>query len=240
MRLKKGLFLILLTASLGSSTTFANNYSTHYKPQPDYKGVSQPQPITYNPHFGGFYLGASVGAINNFFTFHDTLGNIIDPGEVSPTLEGFAGYGWLINPHFYLGGEVYLNDTLGDASANTNVLDGGSGGTHVRIQTRETFGLSLLPGMIFNEDTLGYFRIGPAWTQFNTMVKSPTMENTNHNTQLGLELGVGVLTHLSRQFDLRLEYSHSFYQTYRTTVNNYHMKPPLSDRANLGLVYNFV
>lgn len=188
--------------------------------------------------FSGFYLGASLGANGNFFRFHDDLANNINLGADTPLLQAFGGYGQLMPNNFYLGGEIYLNNTISSARANTQLIDGGGVGTHVNIQTRYSYGASFLPGVLLTQDVVGYGRIGPVWTQFYTNVQSPTAQYTNNNRQLGAELGAGLLVALTYNVDVRLDYSHSIYKSYHTTVNAYHIAPT-SDRTNLGIVYNF-
>ena len=237
MKIKNKLLTGLIFASL-STSGFSYFKITEYKYKGDreYKQPVNPCPVRIS--FTGFYAGASLGADSNFFTTHDGPGNTIDMGEVSALAELFAGYGQMVGSNYYLGGEIYLNDTIGDATANTRTPDGGGTGTHIGAQTRESAGISFLPGLLVNDSTLGYARIGPVWTRYNTTVSSPTASNTNHNTKIGLELGLGLRTSMTENLDFRLGYSHTFYSAWTSTVNGYTFKT-LGDRVNFGILYKF-
>ncbi|MHB1949189.1 MAG: outer membrane protein, partial [Gammaproteobacteria bacterium] len=214
--------------------------SSFAQSQSPYKlAAMSPAPtVCQSPRFCGFYVGGSLGAINNDFSFHDHVGHTMDQGEVSPTVGLFGGYRMLFRYRYSLGAEIFGVTTLGDASTNTSDVDGG--GTHIRIGTRYDFGISLLPGMLLNEHTLGYLRIGADATRFNTLVRDPSLlaQSSQAKTKTGLELGFGLETSIWCKLNLRLEYLHTYYQTYYTSVNRYKIHPS-SDRINLGLIYNF-
>lgn len=237
MKLHKILLSLLLAST--STVCLAQNYAyqgKHCPTKPTYKD-QMPAP-QYVDKFSGFYLGGSLGADSNTFTYRDSLSSTINQGAVTPLGELFAGFGQLFSNRFYLGGEIYANETLGNASSNNTLVDGGGSGTHINIQTRDSEAVSLLPGVLLGQDVVGYGRVGPVWSHYYTAVNSPTSAYTNNNRKLGLELGAGMLVALTYNIDMRLEYSHSMYRSYRTTVNAYHIDPS-ADRTNLGIVYNF-
>lgn len=223
------------------------HYHHHYYHHPVYHPVYHAEPAMYKgmavqpcpmfmPKFKGFYVGANVGASGNFFSVHDAFGHTINQGEVSPLVGLFAGYGHLFAQYNYLGAEIYANTTLGDATSNTTVLD--SGGTHIGLQTRQSYGASIIPGMVLTNDVLGYIRIGAVWTKYYALVNNAFARHNNNNTQLGWELGIGTRINITDKIDMRLEYDFDKYRSYYTTVNGYHVNS-LGDRATLGVIYRF-
>ena len=228
MILKRNLHVILVLASFLTSSPFvfaANDYKDQLMQ------VSKPA-------FGGYYLGGSIGINNNDFSFHDTYGHTMDPGEYSPLIEAFAGFGRMVYDRYYYGGELYVNSTFGDASANVTTMDISS--THVKLKTRDSVGLSIIPGILLNEHTLAYGRIGAVETHFESLVSVSLMPRgtLKGRNQPGVELGIGLQTVITEHVDARLEFTHTYYKSFKIQHNTYSIHP-LSDRANIGIVYKF-
>jgi len=120
----------------------------------------------------------------------------------------FGGYGGVIGQSFYLAGE--LDATLGTYSLNNNGLKSSYG-----------YGVSILPGGMFSEYTLGYFRLGLLRTRFTTAKA----------TKSGIEFGLGMQTSLTQNVDLRGEYDYRKYNTFSG------ISAPRADLFTLGLVY---
>ena len=153
------------------------------------------------------YVGASVGVnVNSSTSVNGNAG--VYRGV---PLKVFAGYGGVINPSFYLAGE--LTGVPGSAQmSNKN-----------NMRTSYGFGMSLLPGLMLSDQTLAFMRAGFVRTEFSNV----------NNMATGGQLGVGIQTFLTQNVDLRGEYD---YTAYRTVSG---IPAPSADSYYLGLVYKF-
>ncbi len=122
----------------------------------------------------------------------------------------FLGYGMMMNPAFYIAGEAFL--TPGSIPINDNGL-----------KTTYGFGASALPAIMISEHTMAFLRLGIVETSF-----------TNGSKKAGGQIGVGLQTGLTQNWDLRAEYIYSAYTTVTSKIG-----APKSDQANMSLVYKF-
>lgn len=155
--------------------------------------------------FAAPYIGGSVGVRTN------TSASGLDFRGMPFSL--FLGYGGIINQNLYLGGELF--GTVGTLSLENNGL-----------QSTYGYGLSILPGIMFSDHTMGYLRAGVIRTQFK-----PT--GVSDSTRTGGQLGLGLQTSLTQNMDLRLEYDYSAFKSFSGVTN------PRSDEFDLGLIYKF-
>lgn len=191
---------VVLAAS--SSIAFAANYKA------DYKGEA---PCPTYVFTAGPYVGFSVGSRVNTAT---------DPVHFRG-IDGILslGYGAMLNPAFYLAGEIWGLGTV-------NVKDYPSTPRTTTFSTKSnwSYGASVLPGYMITDYVLGYVRLGVQRTRFNGQ----------DETENGWHAGLGGQTNLTQNWDLRGEYVYSRYQSVRAIGR------PQSDQFNLGLVYKFV
>lgn len=133
---------------------------------------------------------------------------------LSPKLA--LGYGTVLGQSFFLAGEV--SATVGTAilSNNTDI-----NGTSLRVN--RSYDLSILPGMLFSENTMGFVRFGVVSSNFS----SP------NETVAGGEIGVGLQFAVLNCWYVRGEY---FYTAYGSSQN---VGTPVSDTFALGAVYTF-
>jgi opacity protein-like surface antigen len=122
----------------------------------------------------------------------------------------FLGYGAMINPAMYVAGE--LSGTPGSMPINNNSL-----------KTSYGFAAAVLPGMMISEHSMTYLRLGITQTFFS-----------NASKKSGGQLGVGLQTGLTQNWDLRAEYIYTAYGTVSQDIG-----APKSDQANMALVYKF-
>ncbi len=150
----------------------------------------------------GGYAGYSGGMRDNIKNTNSYRG-----------LEGrlFLGYGTIVNPAFYFGGEIF--GAPGSMSINNNGL-----------KTTYEYGVSLVPSMVISEHAMMFLRLGIVRTHFNSANK----------TISGGQLGVGVQTGLTQSWDLRAEYIYTAFNTVNSATG-----APKADQAYLGLVYKF-
>jgi opacity protein-like surface antigen len=151
------------------------------------------------------YVGVSVGVANNSYSGGNFRG-------VTTQLSG--GYGATINQSFYLGGELFVNNftiTMNDNSyANS-------------MRSTYGYGASIIPGLIISNHTMAFLRAGVVRTRFSEL----------SHTGTGGEVGLGLQTSVTQNWDLRAEYDYVGYG------NIVHGISPNADQFNLGLVYKF-
>lgn len=169
------------------------------------------------------YVGISTGLISNganktvvSTSPSKTIGNFR-----GIPLNFFGGYGGEIYQNIYLAGELF--GTAG--TANISNKDG--------LKTTYSYGLSALPGVMLNERTLAYARIG--------VIRSRFANFSSGRIRTGGQFGAGLQTCLTQNLDLRGEYDYVTYNTGKiwTANNTKNYLIPHMDQFTLGLVYKF-
>jgi opacity protein-like surface antigen len=183
----------------------------------------------------GAYLGANLGYESGTWNLKNSAGSST-PFNASGVNTGlFGGYGKAVNQIYYLGGEAFL-DWSTTQSATKNIANGVTG----KLRTTYGYGLSFIPGIKVATDTLAYARVGIVRTRFElTQDPAPTTNSkfTTGNTVTGGQLGLGVLTHLTTNVDLRGEYVYTSYRSFDAYGSKI---SPNNSMLNVGMVYNFV
>lgn len=146
---------------------------------------------------GVVYLGGDVGIVNN-------NGNRVIPLTV------FGGYGGFVNQNYYLGGELFIVPVSAEI---TN--------TESDYTTTYGYGLSFVPGVSLNENSILLGRLGVVRTHFDT-------ENSN---VMGGQVGMGLQTSMSQNLDIRGEYIFTVYRSFGD------LTAPKSDQINIGIVF---
>ena len=123
------------------------------------------------------------------------------------------GYGQL-TPDYYLGGEVFSSPTVW-ATSDSHV----SGALSAKITS--SYGIDVMPGIIFEPQIIGYAIIGLV----NSKFAGPG------TTKNGGQLGLGVQTSLSQNWDVRAEYIFTAYKSISG------LGSPRSNEIGVGLVY---
>lgn len=153
------------------------------------------------------YVGASLGLNVNSST-NASFGNAgVFRGL---PLSIFAGFGGVVTESFYLAGEVTGTLTTGVIS-NKN-----------KMKTNYGYGLSVLPGVMLNDNTLAFVRAGFVRTRFSDVNKMST----------GGQFGFGMQSSITQNMELRGEYDYTSY------ANMGGIKSPTTDAYTLGVVYN--
>lgn len=155
---------------------------------------------------GAPYVGVSTGVVTNTASSLNFRGM---PGTI------FAGYGATMGQGIYLAGEVF--GTIGTAVISDNGL-----------KSTYNYGISFIPGVMLSDHTMGYMRIGLVRNRFTPKGAIPS------TTVSGGQLGLGIQTSLTQNWDLRGEY---------TFTANRHISnlsgDPRTDAATVGLIYKF-
>ncbi len=154
---------------------------------------------------GAPYVGLGTGVIANTASTTSYRGV---PGIL------FVGYGAGMGQGLYLGGEVF--GTLGAITAKDNGL-----------KSTYNYGISFIPGLMISDHTMGFARLGLARTHFTPK------GNIKSTTASGVQVGLGLQTSLTQNWDLRGEY------TYTASKNISGLGRPSTDAATGSLVYKF-
>lgn len=153
---------------------------------------------------GAPYVGGSLGVIDTTSTTPGVFRGV--PATV------FGGYGASINRNIYLGGEVLA--TLGTFNiTNATTAIGG-------LKTSYGYGASIIPGIYVSESSMVFGRVGVVRSRFSDLSETVT----------GGQVGLGMQTTVSQNWDLRGEYDYTKY----SSVHNLN---PQTDAFNLGLIY---
>lgn len=154
---------------------------------------------------GAPYVGVSTGIVINTSQFENYRGM---PGTI------FLGYGADLGQGFYLAGEV--TGTIGTATVTDNGL-----------KSTYNYGISILPGILISDHTMGYGRLGALRNRF-------TPSGANATTITSCALGVGLQTSLTQNWDLRGEYTYLINKSISGIGGT-----PHTDETTLGLLYKF-
>ncbi len=155
---------------------------------------------------GAPYLGASLGVVDNTANTGSFRGMPL-------TING--GYGATVNQSIYLGGELF--GVLG-----TSTLDKHTTRSNPSLKTTYGYGVSFIPGYMLSDHTMAYARVGVVKTHFSNI----------DDTATGGQVGLGLQTSVTQNWDVRGEYDYTKYRR----INGV---SPQSDAFNLGLVYKF-
>jgi opacity protein-like surface antigen len=209
--------LLIASTVLVASSTVA--FAGHASYKGDYKG-EQLAPVApcATASFGvGPYLGLSIGPRVNVTTIPSSFVGF--DGTAS------LGYGMMAYPNFYLAGEIF-----GGGSANIKAYKNANG---TSPRSTWNYGASVLPGVMINNDVLGYLRAGVVRSRFTSVRPNGSTVSSNKNLT-GFQVGGGAQTNVAPNLDVRGEYVYSQYQN--TSVLN----KVQGHQFNLGLVYKFM
>lgn len=156
-----------------------------------------------------------------------------------------GGFGHLWNQRYYLAGEVFGSDSVRLKNVDPTYSPVNN------IRTTWSYGVDALPGIMLNERTLGYLRVGYARTELKVKTNANyfnTTTNKVYTAQMnGLRLGLGMQTNIYKNLDLRGEfiftqYNHLDLHGDRTSkFNSFSLTDrPHAMQGNIGLVYKFV
>lgn len=147
-----------------------------------------------------FYLQYNSAAHSNFIGWH-------------PQIE--LGY-HAKSEKFYLAGEIFEGPGTINVRENHN-------GTTVGAKSTQSFGVSILPGVRVNEQTVAYARLGAANTHF-------TGPNESRNGGL---VGFGLQSYFAEGWDIRGEYVFTAYSSMPR------LGSVKSHQVGVGAIYNF-
>lgn len=192
---------------------------------------------------GQFYLGANVGLVHSSFYLHDAAVNAIQASKINPQVGVFGGYGIPVYENkFYVGGEAFAS--LTNRAQGYAASPDGTNGTKLRFSNKYSYGVSFIPGVMLDTNTMAYARVGAVVSKLGALMYRNTSNLNGRSSvrRVGAQLGGGFQTNLSclsPNLDLRAEYVVSMYRKFPLSngTTYYDNIYTASDQANLGLVY---
>lgn len=193
----------------------------------------------------GSYIGVQLG-----YGPYRVRNSILTPGASTLTsnlvasANGWAagalmGYGTMMNPWFYLGGEIFI--VANNFDQNFSTANGPGSTTYTNLTGNgPTYGIGLLPGIKLTESTLTFIRLG--WNRvviktFETVTGSAS-SNTS-KTMDGLVFGIGMETLIFTNYSLRGEFDHMYFSSYNTAGPYNTLVNPSSNQFMMSLLYHF-
>ncbi|MBX3710018.1 MAG: porin family protein [Gammaproteobacteria bacterium] len=223
-------------------------------------------------HAQGVYVGGSLGLKSVLDHSNFNIGPISlpidipidiaarakqDMGWFGATGTLYVGNTWAFPNSFYLSveGNVEFNSVIIDNSFNlqVNPIINNISVVNSRVNVKNSYGISLLPGYKVNENLLAYARAGIVYGKIQTMVSTPLGESNKTFGKVGTLLGVGLDYHIAQHVNLRSEYVYTVYssvsQDFSAIINvpeAISLTFPLrethfirSGAFNLGVTYSF-
>lgn len=211
----------VLFASLATASFAGGHHAANYKG--DYKNEAPcPMPPSL---MDGIYVGVQGGY--DAYRVRQSLTSVIGTSSTVNSATGWVGglnfgYGQNINEWLYLGGELLAN--YDGSSTRTMSFNDNDGDLFLnKVQPKGTVGLSFLPGLRLNNASLGYLRLGYDWTRFYASATaadaggaSTTANKTT--TQGGWDFGLGLETLVSKNWSVRTEYNHVWYNSFSLSL----------------------
>lgn len=206
----------------------------------------------------GFYIG--VGAGPEYADFSQIAN--IRPGNVDNVNDtdhksGQGAFGSLFvgidrdlngcnlcDLRFYLAGEANFNISSLEFHSTNNEF-----AHHHFVTTKYklpyNFGLSVLPGFWYMDNTLFYARLGYVLSNFKVETGDTSLQNVNRTIN-GFRLGAGLRRKIGTQLSVRFEYSYADYEnTNLFTLDRGSHTPkktaisPTTGEVMFGIVYDF-
>jgi opacity protein-like surface antigen len=230
--------LVLATSlALASASAFAGN---HYKG--DYSAEQYSSALTLKD---GFYIGAQLGYDSFRFNSNNSAVLLGVPASVNITSNatGFVGgilggYGMYFNNLYYLGAEMFFNNSGANQSSNASI---GSLNYTEKTAAGFGYGISILPGLKVSNTALLYLRLGynGAYLQANERASTSTASvytGNNWNWQNGFNYGLGLEAAVYQNLSVRTELSHTDYNSINDSFNT--SFNPSNNQLMFSIIYH--
>jgi len=160
----------------------------------------------------GPYVGMGLGATNLHMQAKSSVPGAHASAHMSKmSADAFVGYGALVSPKIYLGGELNVASPL-------------------------SYGISLLPGALIADHTMAFARLGVNRMPMSVTVTEPGQTASTHKTVIGTQLGLGLQTSLTENVDVRGEVDHTFYRSFRVLDERISTN---TNQLKVSLLYKF-
>lgn len=182
------------------------------------------------------YLGAELGYDTGTWKLHDINNNTVNMSE-SGVLGGlFGGMGWTLSDRFYLGLEVF-GDQSSVVTQKATVSTTTQNATNY-VRMRYNYGASVLPGIRITDSSLAYLRLGGVVARFSlhqTVPPSTATSNWYSSIAGGGQAGIGAQTAIGGNWMVRGEYVYSRYNSFTAFGNNIRAR---DNQFKVGIFYN--
>lgn len=141
----------------------------------------------------------------------------------------FAGYGCILDPNFYFGGEVFANSI----SVNTSkeIIED----TTYQSTAKYGFGFRFIAGHYLFPATFIFVSIGMIDTEFEFDANySDGTSKDEDDDSLGVQYGFGLQSKIYQHIEARIEYYYSNYHAFNSFGNKIF---PQNNQINLGIIY---
>jgi len=204
------------------------------------------QPVAASPCqvptlMDGSYMGAQLGygtyRVRNMVTYPFTLNPVIADTNWSFGIN--IGYGKMLTPLFYLGGELFaVANTLDQPFTASNSTVSYTNETSVG----PTYGFGLLPGIRLTKETLTYIRLGVnrvimKSNETATFAGIGTASSNASKIKYGFVFGLGMETLIFTNYSLRGEFDHMYLGSYNTGDFNTRVYPS-SNQFTMSVIYH--
>lgn len=235
------LTLLWLVSSLGITSAYAiyGNQDRDYLRE--FARIFYPYPPAFVLK-DGLYFGISAGydaaRFRESTRVIDATGAIMNPPLAVNGWMGniFLGYGRAFD-WFYMGGEVYLSAS--DANSGY-ALTAPQSDYRLKLQMNNSWGADILPGILLNQATLFYLRLGFIRTYLHSDERLHYLAVRQHvvNTPAtnAYRVGLGLESVIYCNLSLRGDYTYASYSAYFTRLDN--RFSPANHEVTLALLYH--
>lgn len=177
-------------------------------------------------NFEGFYIGASASALKLDAKLKSTDPTIKFSDGDSTSLGVNLGYG-TVNGSFYVGAEAALRNNYGKAEDSTGLI---------KVEGKQGWDLSILPGYLINQTTLIYGRIGI--TSINGEMTIPVLSLSGSEDMDGMICGLGLQKAFTENLSGKIEYTHVTASKSFNELGGYKIEGEATG-ASVGIQYTF-
>lgn len=185
------------------------------------------------------YIALNVGISKGQWPLNDDTGARTNYGANGAVGGVSLGFGSLLTQSIWLAVEAF-GDFSGERTS-TKTVHFNSSTADVRMRTRYSYGLSLLPGVLFSRNRgLFYLRLGGLQSRFEVhqSVIPSTSSSSNYSSLQGAAVfGVGLQGALGHSWSVRGEYDRIVYRHFSAFANRI---SPIDNQLRFGLVYSFI
>jgi len=173
------------------------------------------------------YLGISAGPNTGNWKWK-TSEDSINFNANGPSAGLLGGFGFVMEPNFYLGVEGFANWNSITTPAKFVYAD-----TTAKLRSNWSWGLSAIPAHYIYQNTFLFLRVGFVQSFFT--IDNMTQDIQDSTKALGAQFGFGIQTAVAKYFDFRAEYVYSLYRS--ATYLGSHDIFPQNNFFGVGLIF---
>lgn len=184
------------------------------------------------------YIALNVGISKGQWPLNDDTGARTNYGANGAVGGVSLGFGSLLTQSIWLAVEAF-GDFSGERTS-TKTVHFNASTADVRMRTRYSYGLSLLPGVLVKPDALFYLRLGGLQSRFEvhqSVVPSSSSSSTHSSLQGAAVFGAGLQVAMGHSWSVRGEYDRIVYRHFSAFANRI---SPIDNQLRFGLMYSFI